>query len=154
MNALAAESDAEVSRVLRAYRNFSRVFTHSPDRKPIPSIRGSWWYALWGCGGGGVRGVLGAITQRNRNPTESWRWVYCASLTQLATYLIILIKLISGAAGRARALRRTITKPLHSFPANFRSLASITASSPSTRGSCKFASWEVWVGGSWGGCRE
>lgn len=150
MNALAAESDAEVSQVLRVYRNFSRDFTHSPDRKPIPSIRGWWWWAL-GVWGGGSRGVVGAITQRNRNPTESWR-VYCASLTQPSTYLIILIKLISGEPGRARALRWTITKPLHSFPGNFRSLASITASSPSTRGSWKFASWEVWVGGSWVGC--
>lgn len=94
----------EVSQVSGKYRTLDRVFTHSPDGKPIPSIRE------------GV-GVGEAITQRNRNSSASSR-VYSASLTELPTYLIILIKLIKG-GGRARsAVNNNEASPLISrqFP--------------------------------------
>lgn len=92
MNALAAESDAEVPKVLRACRAPfpASLLTVPMENQYPPSV---------------VLGVVvwrGAITQRNRNSTESWR-VYCASLTELPTYLIILIKLINGESGRSRA---------------------------------------------------
>lgn len=94
MNALAAESDAEVPQTLHACSAPfpASLITVSMENQYPPSVVLGvvvWW-------GGG------ATTQRNRNSTESWR-VYCASLTELPTYLIILIKLINWEPGRSRA---------------------------------------------------